>query len=106
MEGLTVYSLAPVDMALIAVYFGIVVAIGVRLAGKNRSAEDYFLAGPGAFVTLAATRRSLGALVGIVDWRAIIGFLLLVHQPVYGATGIECEEYGSCPAWRFICRLT
>lgn len=70
MEGLTVYSLAPVDMALIAVYFGIVVAIGVRLAGKNRSAEDYFLAGRGMLwpligVSLFASNISSTTLIGL-----------------------------------------
>jgi len=40
MSGMTQYELAPIDLILIGVYFLVVVVIGIRLAGRNHTAED------------------------------------------------------------------
>jgi SSS family solute:Na+ symporter len=38
-------TLGTVDLAIVAVYFMVVFAIGFRMARRTRSAEDRFLAG-------------------------------------------------------------
>lgn len=64
------YVLAPLDLAMIGLYGIVVVWIGLRLAGKHRSAEDYFLAGRGMFwpligVSLFASNISSTTLIGL-----------------------------------------
>lgn len=64
------YELATIDLVLIGVYFLVVLGIGIRLAGKNHSAEDYFLAGRGMIwpligVSLFASNISSTTLIGL-----------------------------------------
>lgn len=64
------YSLAPIDYALIGLYALVVIWIGLRLAGRHHSAEDYFLAGrrmawPFIGVSLFASNISSTTLVGL-----------------------------------------
>lgn len=64
------YTLAPLDLALIVLYGIVVVWIGWRLAGRHRSAEDYFLAGRGMIwpligISLFASNISSTTLIGL-----------------------------------------
>ena len=70
MSGVPSYDLAPVDLVMVGLYFVVVLVIGIRLAGKNHSAEDYFLAGRGMFwplvgVSLFASNISSTTLIGL-----------------------------------------
>jgi len=70
MSGVTRYELATIDLILIGVYFAVVLIIGIRLAGKNHSATDYFLAGRGMVwpligVSLFASNISSTTLIGL-----------------------------------------
>jgi len=70
MTAVPQYELAPIDLLLIGVYFVIVLVIGFRLAGKNKTAEDYFLAGRGMLwpligVSLFASNISSTTLIGL-----------------------------------------
>lgn len=64
------YELAPLDLTLIAVYGIVVVWIGIKLAGKHKSADDYFLAGrsmlwPLIGISLFASNISSTTLIGL-----------------------------------------
>ena len=64
------YRLAPIDYGLIGLYAIVVLWIGFKLAGKHRSAEDYFLAGrmmpwPFIGVSLFASNISSTTLIGL-----------------------------------------
>lgn len=64
------FTLAPVDLVMIALYGLVVVWIGLKLARKHGSAEDYFLAGRGMLwpfvgVSLFASNISSTTLVGL-----------------------------------------
>ncbi len=64
------YSLAPLDYILIGLYGVVVVWIGLKLAAKHHTAEDYFLAGrsmkwPFIGVSLFASNISSTTLVGL-----------------------------------------
>lgn len=70
MDGVPKYELARIDLVLIGVYFLIVLAIGIRLAGRNHTADDYFLAGRGMLwpligVSLFASNISSTTLIGL-----------------------------------------
>src|SRR2546429_7127924 len=83
-------NLAPVDLAIIAVYFVIVFAIGFYFARKERTSTDYFLAsrdvgwffiGASLFVSnistehfigLSGTGASSGLAVGHFEWLACL----------------------------------
>ena len=63
-------SLTPLDYGLIALYGVAVIRIGLRLAGRHHSAEDYFLAGrrmtwPLIGISLFASNISSTTLVGL-----------------------------------------
>jgi solute:Na+ symporter, SSS family len=95
--------LAPIDIAIIVVYFIIIFGIGAYFAKKGRSSEEYFLAGRnigwfaiGAslfvsnistehFIGLAASGAGSGLAGGNFEWIACIMLLLLgwVFVPFY-----------------------
>jgi len=95
--------LAPLDIAIIVVYFIIIFGIGAYFAKKGRSSEEYFLAGRnigwfaiGAslfvsnistehFIGLAASGAGSGLAGGNFEWIACIMLLLLgwVFVPFY-----------------------
>src|SRR6267154_1264423 len=96
-------ALATPDLIIIGVYFAIVFGIGLYFAKKERSSEDYFLAGRdigwffiGAslfvsnistehFIGLSGTGASSGLAVGHFEWLACLIVLLLgwVFVPFY-----------------------
>ncbi len=96
-------TLAPVDIAIIAIYFVIIFGIGFYFAKKGRSSEEYFLAGRnigwfaiGAslfvsnistehFIGLAGSGASSGLAAGNFEWEACLMLLLLgwVFVPFY-----------------------
>src|SRR5215470_3883593 len=96
-------ALAPIDIAIIAVYFVIVFGIGFYFSRKERTSEDYFLAsrdigwffvGASLFVTnistehfigLSGTGASSGLAVGHFEWLACLILLILgwVFVPFY-----------------------
>ena len=96
-------TLAPIDLAIIAVYFAIVFGIGFYFSRKERTSEDYFLAsrnigwffvGASLFVSnistehfigLSGTGASSGLAVGHFEWLACLILLLLgwVFVPFY-----------------------
>jgi SSS family solute:Na+ symporter len=103
-EATTVHkTLAPIDLAIIAVYFVIVFGIGFYFSRKERTSEDYFLAsrdigwffvGASLFVSnistehfigLSGTGASSGLAVGHFEWLACLILLLLgwVFVPFY-----------------------
>ena len=95
--------LAPVDIAIIAIYFLIIFGIGFYFAKKGRNSEEYFLAGRnigwfaiGAslfvsnistehFIGLAGSGASSGLAAGNFEWEACLMLLLLgwVFVPFY-----------------------
>src|ERR1700721_1737865 len=96
-------TLAPVDIAIIAVYFVLVFGIGFYFSRKERTSEDYFLAGRnigwfaiGAslfvsnistehFIGLAGSGATSGLAVGDLEWLACMMLLVLrwVFVPFY-----------------------
>src|ERR1700733_2641393 len=96
-------TLAPVDIAIIAVYFILVFGIGFYFSRKERNSEEYFLAGRnigwfaiGAslfvsnistehFIGLAGSGASSGIAAGNFEWEACLMLLLLgwVFVPFY-----------------------
>src|SRR5438093_13012501 len=100
---LTHKALTGVDIAVIAVYFVVIFAIGFYFAKKERTSEDYFLAsrnigwfaiGASLFVSnistehfigLAGSGATSGLAVGHFEWLACLMLLLLgwVFVPFY-----------------------
>jgi SSS family solute:Na+ symporter len=96
-------ALATPDLVIIGVYFAVVFGIGMYFARKERSSEDYFLAGRdigwffiGAslfvsnistehFIGLSGTGASSGLAVGHFEWLACLILLILgwVFVPFY-----------------------
>src|SRR6202023_1169668 len=88
-------NLATIDLVIIGVYFAIVFGIGIYFARKERTSEDYFLAGRdigwffiGAslfvsnistehFIGLSGTGASSGLAVGHFEWLACLILLIL-----------------------------
>src|ERR1700738_2368456 len=104
-SGITVThrTLAPVDLVIIAIYFVMIFGIGYYFSRKERTSEDYFLAGRnigwfaiGAslfvsnistehFIGLAGSGATSGMAVGHFEWLACLILLLLgwVFVPFY-----------------------
>src|SRR6266436_3146543 len=96
-------ALATLDLVIIGVYFAIVFGIGLYFSLKERTSEDYFLAGRdigwffiGAslfvsnistehFIGLSGTGASSGLAVGHFEWLACLILLILgwVFVPFY-----------------------
>jgi SSS family solute:Na+ symporter len=96
-------SLAAIDIAIIAVYFVVIFGIGFYFAKRERTSEDYFLAGRdvgwfaiGAslfvsnistehFIGLAGSGATSGLAVGHFEWLACLILLILgwVFVPFY-----------------------
>src|SRR3981081_1476586 len=96
-------TLAPVDLAIIGVYFIIIFGIGFYFSRKERTSESYFLAGRNSgrcstgaplfvsnistehFIGLAGSGATSGLAVGHFEWLACLRLLLLgwVFVPFY-----------------------
>ena len=96
-------SLAPLDIVVIAVYFVVVFAIGFHFSRRERSSEDYFLAGRNVgwfaigaslfvsnistehFIGLSGSGATSGLAVGGYEWEACFILLILgwVFVPFY-----------------------
>src|SRR6202140_1435348 len=96
-------SVATLDLVIIGIYFAIVFGIGMYFARRERTSEDYFLAGRdigwffiGAslfvsnistepFIGLSGTGASSGLAVGHFEWLACLILLILgwVFVPFY-----------------------
>jgi len=105
-------ALATVDLVIIGVYFAIVFGIGMYFSLKERSSEDYFLAGRdigwffiGAslfvsnistehFIGLSGTGASTGLAVGHFEWLACLILLILAG----------CSCLSTCVAMSSPCR--
>src|SRR5258708_6759165 len=101
--AITHKSLAGLDIAIIAVYFLIIFAIGYYFARKEKSSTDYFLASRNVgwfaigaslfvsnistehFIGLAGTGASSGLAVGHFEWLACFMLLILgwIFVPFY-----------------------
>jgi len=106
--ALTHRTLAPLDLAIIGVYFLVVFSIGLYFARKERTSTDYFLAsrdigwffiGASLFVSnistehfigLSGTGASSGLAVGHFEWLACLILLILgwVFVPFYLRTNV------------------
>jgi len=102
-DAITHKTLAPVDIAIIAVYFVIIFSIGFYFARRERTSADYFLAsrdvgwfaiGASLFVSnistehfigLAGSGATSGLAVGHFEWLACFMVLILgwVFVPFY-----------------------
>jgi SSS family solute:Na+ symporter len=96
-------ELAGVDLAIIAIYFVVIFAIGLYFARKERTSTEYFLAGRNVgwfaigaslfvsnistehFIGLAGSGASSGLAVGHFEWLACVIVLILgwVFVPFY-----------------------
>src|SRR5579859_4534448 len=101
-------NLATVDLVIVGIYFAIVFGIGMYFAKRERTSEDYFLAGRdigwffiGAslfvsnistehFIGLSGTGASSGLAVGHFEWLACLILLILgwVFVPFYLRTNV------------------
>src|SRR5215472_8293734 len=102
-EAVTHRTLAPIDLAIIALYFVVIFGIGFYFSRRDRTSEDYFLAsrnigwfaiGASLFVSnistehfigLAGSGATSGLAVGHFEWLACLILLLLgwVFVPFY-----------------------
>src|SRR5215467_4061166 len=102
-EAVTHRTLAPIDLAIIALYFVVIFGIGFYFSRKERTSEDYFLAsrnigwfaiGASLFVSnistehfigLAGSGATSGLAPGHYEWLAVLILLLLgwVFVPFY-----------------------
>ena len=102
-QAVTHRTLAPIDLAIIGFYFIIIFGIGFYFSRKERTSEDYFLAGRnigwfaiGAslfvsnistehFIGLAGSGAAVGLAPGHFEWLAALILLLLgwVYVPFY-----------------------
>src|ERR1700740_3500293 len=96
-------ALATVDLVIVGVYFAIVFGIGMYFARRERTSEEYFLAGRNVgwffigaslfvsnistehFIGLSGTGASSGLAVGHFEWLAFLILLILgwVFVPFY-----------------------
>src|SRR6476660_4208609 len=96
-------SIATVDLVIIGIYFAIVFGIGLYVSRRERTCEDYFLAGRAMgwcficaclfvahistehFLGLSGTGASSGLAVGHFEWLACLILLVLgwVFVPFY-----------------------
>src|SRR5690348_14060378 len=93
--AITHRALAPLDIAVIVIYFAVVFAIGFYAARRERDAEDYFLAGRNVgwfaigaslfvsnistehFIGLSGSGATSGLAVGGYEWQACFILMML-----------------------------
>jgi SSS family solute:Na+ symporter len=117
--------MAPLDLIIVAVYFALVLGIGLYFAKRGKTSAEYFLAGRhvgwvaiGAslfatnissehFLGLAGTGSKSGLAVGHFEWLACLMVLLLgwVFTPFYLKSGVFTmpefleRRYNSTARW-------
>lgn len=97
------FSLSPIDIALIILYFAVVMFVGVKVGSSHKNAQDYFLAGrsmiwPFVGISLFASNISSTTLIGLsgdayatgisvfnYEWMAsvVLVFFAIFLLPIY-----------------------
>ncbi|MGH9615501.1 MAG: sodium:solute symporter family protein [Acidobacteriaceae bacterium] len=88
--------LAPLDIAIIAVYFAVVVYIGFYLKGRNNSSEEFFLAGREMTAWIAGL-SFISANMGSLE---LMGWAAATYQ--YGILAAHWYWIGAIPAMLFL----
>src|SRR5215813_7776107 len=89
-------SLNPVDIAIIAIYFAAVLAIGFYLKGQSETGEDFFLAGREMTAWIAGL-SFLSANLGSLE---LMGWAAAAYQ--YGILATHWYWIGAIPAMLFL----
>src|SRR6266508_3643942 len=89
-------SLTPVDLAIIAIYFGFVLAIGFYLKKHTKTSEDFFLAGRDMTAWVAGL-SFLAANLGSLE---LMGWAAAAYQ--YGILATHWYWIGAIPAMLFL----
>jgi SSS family solute:Na+ symporter len=89
-------TLAPVDIAIIVIYFAMVVAIGFYLKSHTRTGEDFFLAGR-EMTAWVAGLSFLAANLGSLE---LMGWAASAYQ--YGILATHWYWIGAIPAMLFL----
>src|SRR3954468_7425031 len=89
-------SLSTIDLAIVAIYFAFVLAIGFYLKGQSETGEDFFLAG--REMTAWVSRLSfLSANLGSLE---LMGWAAAAYQ--YGILATHWYWIGAIPAMLFL----
>jgi len=91
-----VLALAPVDMAIVALYFAAVIAIGFYLKRYTKTGEDFFLAGR-EMTAWVAGLSFLAANLGALE---LMGWAAAAYQ--YGILATHWYWIGAIPAMLFL----
>src|SRR5881628_2835219 len=89
-------ALSPVDLAIIAIYFGVVLYIGYYLKGRSGTGEDFFLAGREMTAWIAGL-SFLSANLGSLE---LMGWAAAAYQ--YGILATHWYWIGAIPAMLFL----
>jgi SSS family solute:Na+ symporter len=89
-------ALNPVDIAIIVIYFGIVLAIGFYLKGQSGTGEDFFMAGREMTAWIAGL-SFLSANLGSLE---LMGWAAAAYQ--YGILATHWYWIGAIPAMLFL----
>src|SRR6478609_5878973 len=89
-------SLSTIDLAIIAIYFIAVLAIGFYLKGQTETGEDFFLAGREMTAWIAGL-SFLSANLGSLE---LMGWAAAAYQ--YGILGAHWYWIGAIPAMLFL----
>src|SRR5260370_18891129 len=96
LNGSTLVHLSPVDMAIIAFYFVLVLAIGFYLKGQANTGEDFFMAGR-EMTAWVAGLSFLSANLGALE---LMGWAGSAYQ--YGILATHWYWIGAIPAMLFL----
>jgi SSS family solute:Na+ symporter len=94
--GETLIYLSAVDIAIIAIYFAVVLAIGFYLKGMSESGEDFFMAGREMTAWIAGL-SFLSANLGSLE---LMGWAAAAYQ--YGILAAHWYWIGAVPAMLFL----
>src|ERR1035437_8776916 len=85
-------SMAPVDFAIVAVYFALVLGIGFYLKKFTSTGEDFFMAGRG----MTAWVAGLSFISANMSSLEMMGWSAIAYQ--YGILGAHAYLIGAIPA--------
>src|ERR1035437_10306642 len=94
--GKRLILLHPVDMAIIAIYFAMVLGIGFYLQRYTKSGEDFFLAGR----EMTAWVAGLSFVSANLSALELMGWAAAAYQ--YGIVATHCYWIGAIPAILFL----